>query len=318
MTQTNFPIRLTFLCNNDIIIKKDGVIDVDKIIVPAPAKINLALDIKGNREDGFHEIETIMQSVSLCDYVEIRKNRGGINVHASIKGLPQGPANIAYRAAEMIIQYSGLSTGVDIRIEKKIPVAGGLAGGSSDAAAVLKGINILFGLNIDDTVLLDMAAELGSDVPFCLRGGTVFASGRGEILRELPDLKRVDLVIVNPGIEISTAWVYQEYDRLCEKRELPVRELLALIEDKAEIKWNEGWANVLEDAVLPYYQDIARIKENLKKMGASFVLMTGSGPTVFAVAETQKAVERIKNNWPEKKDFVTTAWTVKKDFFELW
>ncbi|NLM98044.1 MAG: 4-(cytidine 5'-diphospho)-2-C-methyl-D-erythritol kinase, partial [Halanaerobiaceae bacterium] len=241
-----------------------------------------------------------------------------INVHASIKGLPQGPANIAYRAAEMIIQYSGLSTGVDIRIEKKIPVAGGLAGGSSDAAAVLKGINILFGLNIDDTVLLDMAAELGSDVPFCLRGGTVFASGRGEILRELPDLKRVDLVIVNPGIEISTAWVYQEYDRLCEKRELPVRELLALIEDKAEIKWNEGWANVLEDAVLPYYQDIARIKENLKKMGASFVLMTGSGPTVFAVAETQKAVERIKNNWPEKKDFVTTAWTVKKDFFELW
>lgn len=286
--------------------------------MPAPAKINLALDIKGNREDGFHEIETIMQSVSLCDYVEIRKNRGGINVHASIKGLPQGPANIAYRAAEMIIQYSGLSTGVDIRIEKKIPVAGGLAGGSSDAAAVLKGINILFGLNIDDTVLLDMAAELGSDVPFCLRGGTVFASGRGEILRELPDLKRVDLVIVNPGIEISTAWVYQEYDRLCEKRELPVRELLALIEDKAEIKWNEGWANVLEDAVLPYYQDIARIKENLKKMGASFVLMTGSGPTVFAVAETQKAVERIKNNWPEKKDFVTTAWTVKKDFFELW
>ena len=307
MTQTNFPIRLTFLCNNDIIIKKDGVIDVDKIIVPAPAKINLALDIKGNREDGFHEIETIMQSVSLCDYVEIRKNIGGINVHTSIKGLPQGPANIAYRAAEMIIQYSGLSTGVDIRIEKKIPVAGGLAGGSSDAAAVLKGINILFGLNIDDTVLLDMAAELGSDVPFCLRGGTVFASGRGEILRELPDLKRVDLVIVNPGIEISTAWVYQEYDRLCEKRELPVRELLALIEDKAEIKWNEGWANVLEDAVLPYYQDIARIKENLKKMGASFVLMTGSGPTVFAVAETQKAVERIKNIWPEKEHFVTKS-----------
>lgn len=295
-----------------------GVISLDKIIVPAPAKINLALDIKGNREDGFHEIETIMQSISLCDYLVIKKNRGGIGLHTSTKDLPKGSENIACRAADKIISYAGLSTGVDIEIEKRIPIAGGLAGGSSDAAAVLNGINKLYGLNIGDSTLLDMAAELGSDVPFCLHGGTTFASGRGEEIEQLRDLKRLDLIIVNPGIKISTAWVYQEYDKLVKKIEVPIQKLLVLIEEKAEIKWYEGWVNVLENVVLPYYQDIIRIKENLKKMGASFVLMTGSGPTVFAVVEDQKMGERIRKNWPEEKDFISTAWTVKKDFFELW
>jgi len=294
-----------------------GVISLDKIIVPAPAKINLALDIKGNREDGFHEIETIMQSISLCDYLVIKKNRGGIGLHTSTKDLPKGSENIAYRAADKIISYAGLSTGVDIEIEKRIPIAGGLAGGSSDAAAVLNGINKLYGLNIGDSTLLDMAAELGSDVPFCLHGGTTFASGRGEEIEQLRDLKRLDLIIVNPGIKISTAWVYQEYDKLVKKAEPLIRKLLILIKDNAEINWNEGWVNVLENVVLPYYQDIVRIKENLKKMGASFVLMTGSGPTVFAVVEDQKMGEKIRKNWPEEKDFISTAWTVKKDFFEL-
>jgi len=294
-----------------------GVISLDKIIVPAPAKINLALDIKGNREDGFHEIETIMQSISLCDYLVIKKNRGGIGLHTSTKDLPKGSENIAYLAADKIISYAGLSTGVDIEIEKRIPIAGGLAGGSSDAAAVLNGINKLYGLNIGDSTLLDMAAELGSDVPFCLHGGTTFASGRGEEIEQLRDLKRLDLIIVNPGIKISTAWVYQEYDKLVKKAEPLIRKLLILIKDNAEINWNEGWVNVLENVVLPYYQDIVRIKENLKKMGASFVLMTGSGPTVFAVVEDQKMGEKIRKNWPEEKDFISTAWPVKKDFFEL-
>ena len=294
-----------------------GVISLDKIIVPAPAKINLALDIKGNREDGFHEIETIMQSISLCDYLVIKKNRGGIGLHTSTKDLPKGSENIAYLAADKIISYAGLSTGVDIEIEKRIPIAGGLAGGSSDAAAVLNGINKLYGLNIGDSTLLDMAAELGSDVPFCLHGGTTFASGRGEEIEQLRDLKRLDLIIVNPGIKISTAWVYQEYDKLVKKAEPLIRKLLILIKDNAEINWNEGWVNVLENVVLPYYQDIVRIKENLKKMGASFVLMTGSGPTVFAVVEDQKMGEKIRKNWPEEKDFISTAWTVKKDFYEL-
>lgn len=290
---------------------------MNSIIVPAPAKINLALDIKGVRDDGFHEVEMIMQSISLHDIITINKNSGGIRLTTSDPALPLGKENIAYRAAEAIIKKTDLFTGVDIDIRKKIPIAGGLAGGSTNAAAVLLGINSLYDLNLDDSFLLDIAGELGSDVPFCLHGGTAFAYGRGEKLRQLADLRRLDLVIVNPGIEISTALAYSEYDQLKVKRGVSIDKLIRLIEDRDKISWTEGWENVLEDVASTKYEDISIIKEMLKNMGALFTLMSGSGSTVFAIVKDQKTGERIRTNWSRKEDFVTTAWTIKKDFFEL-
>lgn len=291
---------------------------MDSIIVPAPAKINLALKIKGLRTDGFHEVELIMQSISLHDRIEIRKNKGGISIKTSDSSLPIDRANLAYRAAEEILAYANLSAGVDIYIEKNIPVAGGLAGGSTDAAAVLMGINKLFDLSLAEEVLQNLAAKLGSDVPFCLHGGTAFAYGRGEKIRQLPDIERLDLLIINPGIPISTPWAYAQYDRLGKESSIPVEKLLKHIETGQEISWQEGWANDLEEVVLEEYQELALIKERLKGLGVPFVLMSGSGSTVFAVLENQEQGERIRAAWPEKKDFIISAWTVKKDFPELW
>ncbi len=291
---------------------------MDRIVVPAPAKINLALDIKGLRDDGYHEVEMIMQSISLHDSVIIGKNDGEIKLTISDPSLPEDENNIAYRAAKMIIEKADLTAGVDIHIKKNIPVAGGLAGGSTDAAAVLTGINRLFNLNISELNLSKMASELGSDVPFCLHGGTTLAYGRGEKIKQLPDIKRYNLVIINPGIPISTAWAYQEFDKLRVNRKVPIKELVNKLNKREYISWSDGWINVLEEVATSFYPEIKDIKSILKEMGALFVLMSGSGSTVFAIVKDQEKGQNIKTNWPRTNDFITTAWTVKKDFPGLW
>ena len=291
---------------------------MDKIVVPAPAKINLALDIKGLRDDGYHEVEMIMQSISLHDIIIIKRNNGGIKMAVSDSQLPEGEDNIAYRAARLIIDKADLSDGVDIYIEKNIPIAGGLAGGSTDAAAVLVGINKLFMLGISEVNLNEMASELGSDVPFCLHGGTALAYGRGEKVRQLPDLKRYDLVIINPGIPVSTSWAYQEFDKFDIEEKVPIKKLIHIIEMGKNITWIEGWNNVLEKVTMSFYQEILDIKTLLEGMGVLYTLMSGSGSTVFAVVENQEEGQKIVKNWPRSDDFITTAWTVKKDFPELW
>ncbi len=291
---------------------------MDRILVPAPAKINLALDIRGVRDDGYHEVKMIMQSISLHDRVIIKKNDGVLNLTNSDPSLPEDENNIAYRAARMILNKAKLNAGVDIHIEKNIPIAGGLAGGSSDAAAVLVGIDKLFNLNMSKEDLNRMASRLGSDVPFCIQGGTALAYGRGEKIKQLADIKKYNLVIINPGIPISTVWAYQEFDKLRVNKKVAIEELANIIKKGKEISWSEGWINVLEEVALSFYQDISEIKSILKKMGALFVLMSGSGSTVFAIIKDQETMRNIKNNWPRKNDFVASAWTVKKDFNELW
>ncbi len=296
----------------------EGVLGMDRIVVPAPAKINLALDIRGVRDDGYHEVEMIMQSISLHDTVIIGKNDGGIRLTNSDPNLPEDENNIAYRAAKLIIDKADLTAGVDIHIKKNIPIAGGLAGGSTDAAAVLVGINKLFNLNITKLEFSKMASKLGSDVPFCVHGGTALAYGRGEKVRQLPDIKRYNLVIINPGIPISTAWAYQEFDKLRVNRKVPIKELINKLNKKEYILWSDGWINVLEEVAISFYPEIKDIKSILKEMGALFVLMSGSGSTVFAIVKDQEKGQNIKRNWPRTNDFITTAWTVKKDFTDLW
>lgn len=291
---------------------------MDEIVVPAPAKINLALDVKGIRADNFHEVEMIMQSISLHDIITIRKNDRGIALSVSEPALSCGRDNLAYQAAELILKEAGLTTGVDINIEKKIPIAGGLAGGSTDAAAVLKGICRLYELPLNEPLMQQLAAELGSDVPFCLHGGTALATGRGEKIRQLADLAEIQLVLVNPGIKISTAQAYRQIDKLVEKEDIAIHSLVDLIENGKIIYWTEGWKNIFEKIAIQSYQEIKLIKTLLKEMGALFVLMSGSGSTVFAVVEDQTVGQLIIDNWPRENDFLATARTVKKEFPELW
>ncbi|MFP4015973.1 MAG: 4-(cytidine 5'-diphospho)-2-C-methyl-D-erythritol kinase [Halanaerobiales bacterium] len=291
---------------------------MEQIIVPAPAKINLAIDIKGVRGDGYHEVEMIMQSISLHDKVSIAKKKAGITLKLSDPDLPEGENNIAYKAARLIIDEFGLEAGVDIYIEKNIPVAGGLAGGSTDAAAVLTGINKLYNLDLQGSELKSLASKLGSDVPFCIHGGTALAYGRGEKVRQLPDIKKQYIVIVNPGIPISTAWAYSQFDTIIQKSEVSIDKLVSKIENCKDINWSEGWSNVLEEIAASFYPEILEIKDILKKMGAAFTLMSGSGSTVFGIVNDIETSRYIKDNWPRSDDFITTAWTVKEDFPELW
>ncbi len=287
---------------------------MEKITLPAPAKINLALDIKGVRPDEYHIVEMIMQTVGLCDYITLKKSKGGIKIFSSDERLPDDSSNLAYQAAELILEDSGLEEGVDIYIEKNIPLAAGLAGGSTDAAAVLKGINQLFQTGFNNDNLKEMGSKLGSDVPFCIRGGTAFASGRGERIRQLPDLGRVDLIIITPPVEVSTASVYQKYDRTVPESKMPVSNLVKLIEKRELIKWDEGWFNILEPVTTTFVHDVLEIKELLRDKGVKFSLMSGSGPTVFGIVEDSEKANFISQNWPRKEDFVFPTRTIKQDF----
>ncbi|QTL99444.1 4-(cytidine 5'-diphospho)-2-C-methyl-D-erythritol kinase [Iocasia frigidifontis] len=278
-----------------------------EINLKAPAKINIALDITGLYDDGYHQVEMIMQTVSLYDKVIIRQQESGIQLAASAEELPTDQGNIAYRAAEMILNEADLNVGVDIYIEKKIPIAAGLAGGSTDAAAVLKGINSLYNLKFDFTRLSLIAAKLGSDVPFCLNGGTAYAYERGDKLKQLPDIRKTHFLIVTPPVPVSTAEVYQKYDFLKPDINVPVNKLLTIIQGQQQIKWNEGWANVLEGVTTHFLDDILEIKGIMMEMGVVFTMMSGSGPTVFGIVKDSKQAEHIVENWPRKGDFITNV-----------
>ncbi|MFW6036099.1 MAG: 4-(cytidine 5'-diphospho)-2-C-methyl-D-erythritol kinase [Halothermotrichaceae bacterium] len=291
---------------------------MEKIIVPAPAKINLALDIIGKRDDGFHEVEMIMQSISLHDIIEIERTNKGIHIEVYNSDLPTDENNIAYRAAELMLKEKDVSTGVSIKIKKDIPVAAGLAGGSTDAAAVLTGLNILYGLHFSREELYAIGAKIGSDVPFCIDGGTALAYGRGEKIKQLPDIEERYIVLVNPGIEISTPWAYNRFASTKIDKKINIKKLSRIIIDKKKIDWNEGWQNVMESLVFPVYKEIEEIKGYLKEIGANHSLMSGSGSSVFGIFEDRKKAEKAIRKWPRSDDFITLTKTVKKGFYELW
>ena len=189
---------------------------MNKITEAAYAKINLGLDIIGKREDGYHEVSMIMQSVGLCDEVIISpgSGEGKIEISTNIPELSCGSDNLAYRAAALLAKHAGIIPNVHIALNKKIFLAAGLAGGSTDAAAVLRGLNKYWQLQLENHELERLAALLGSDIPFCIEGGTMLATGRGEILTKLADLPQAIVVLAKPRqLEVSTGWVYQHYNR---------------------------------------------------------------------------------------------------------
>lgn len=265
----------------------------ENITIKAYAKINLALDVLYKRQDGFHEVAMIMQSVSLADEVRLRKQEEGITLHVDIAGLAADKTNLAFRAAALLKSTFGIKQGVHIELIKKIPLAAGLAGGSADAAAVLRGLNRLWNLGLSMPELEKLGADLGSDVPFCLHGGTMLASGRGEKLLPLPELPNCYIILAKLPIHVSTAWVYGHYraDRIVEHPDLEAMKESLKNKDLAAIAAKLG--NVLESVTIPAYPGIAKLKQSMREDGALNSLMSGSGPTVFGLVKGRDHAEHI-------------------------
>jgi 4-diphosphocytidyl-2-C-methyl-D-erythritol kinase len=253
------------------------------IVLEARAKINLSLFVLGKRSDGYHDIETLMQSVDLADMVTMKRIKEGIDIRTSMSVIPDGTDNIAYRAAKAFYRYTHITPGVSVFIDKHIPVGAGLGGGSADAAATLVGLNMLYGTGLSEDELRELGAECGSDVPFCIRGGTAVARGRGEILEFIDDVRDFLVVLVKPRFSTSTKRVYQA---LC-IQELDMRlgmsDLIANLRQGDLVHAGIFIHNDLEDVVGSSHPVILTMRQALYRAGAAGALMTGSGSTVFGI-----------------------------------
>lgn len=258
------------------------------------AKINLTLDILGTREDGFHEVAMVMQAVGLSDELTLEKREApGVGLSIDVPWLRADEKNLAYRAAKLMQEEYHLPGGVEIHLTKRIPMAAGLAGGSADAAAVLRGMDALYELGAGDEKLCELGARLGSDIPFTLMGGTMLATGRGEVLRRLPDFPETFVVLAKPHVSVSTAWAYGAYDAHPASEHPDNDAMIHAIEAGDRTKAASFLCNVLESATIKRYEVISKLKEMMKEAGAMASLMSGSGPTVFGLAETQEQAENI-------------------------
>lgn len=258
----------------------------------AHAKINLLLDVVGKRPDGFHELRTIFQSLSLYDTLSFSDNRDGtITLACNNPDLPTGDDNLAWRAAVRLRERYRITEGVHIMLEKRIPVAAGLGGGSSDAAAVLRGLARFWGLTPDPAALQALAAELGSDVPFCLTGGTALGTGRGERVQPLPPCPAFHVVLANPGFPVSTAQVYQSLSPGISSERPDVDGMIAAIQCGSAEGVGQRLANILEQSTFALYPAVSRLKEKMQQSAPA--LMCGSGATVFALFRNAAAAKKL-------------------------
>lgn len=263
----------------------------------APAKINLTLDALYKRTDGFHELETIMTTIDLADRIDLfLREDQKITLESSSGLVPHDERNLAYRAALLLQEKIGVKKGVHIRIDKHIPVAAGLAGGSSDAAATLRGCNRLWDLGLTETELIELAAELGSDVPFCVYSGTALAKGRGEILIPLPTPPLCWVVMAKPPISVPTADIFQRLvvDQI--KNRPNTEEMVKAIKLRNYQSIIQNLDNVLEPVTFQLYPEVEKIKEKIKQFGTDGVLMSGSGPTVFSLVQSERRAKRLVNS----------------------
>ena len=266
------------------------------IKIEGNAKINLTLDILGKRPDGYHEVAMVMQSIGLHDTIEMEKSAAGIALTINVPWLRADEKNLAWRAAELMQQEYGLSGGVNMHLTKRIPVAAGLAGGSADAAAVLRGMNRLYELGLSDAKLCELGARLGSDIPFCLLGGTMLSTGRGEVLTRLSNLPETWVVLAKPRISVSTAWAYQNYDEQGAEQHpdnARIQQEIARGDRKAVAKL---LCNVLESVTIKRYDVISRYKTMMLEQGAMASMMSGSGPTVFGLVGSRAQANKIADH----------------------
>ncbi|MGI5891150.1 MAG: 4-(cytidine 5'-diphospho)-2-C-methyl-D-erythritol kinase [Bacillota bacterium] len=269
------------------------------MIINAPAKINWSLEIVGKRPDGYHLLQMIMQQISLMDIVKLEESE--VDSITSNAGLPTNEDNIALKAWLLLKKELGLNQHLSIKIEKNIPIAAGLAGGSTDAAAVLKGANQLFDLGMSHHQLRELALKLGSDIPFCLLKGAALAEGIGEVLTPLPPLPRQHLLLINPGFSVSTAEIYKEFSPKKVKKRPHTQALIEALLFGEPQYIGPLLINFLETVTIEKYPQIAKIKFEMAACGL-YPLMSGSGPTVFGLApdeETALAVQKkLLKIWP--------------------
>ena len=265
-----------------------------EIKLKARAKINLGLDVVRKREDGYHEVRMIMQMINLYDRITLRRStEPGIRVTTNLPYLPVNEDNLVYRAAKLLMEEFKVTEGAEIELQKYIPVAAGMAGGSSDAAAVMVGINRIFHLGLTKKQLMERGVKIGADVPFCIMRGTALAEGIGEVLTPLPAMPHCSLVIAKPKIHVSTKFVYGNL-KANELKEHPDidGQVQALREGSLE-QLVAKMGNVLETVTIPAYPVIDEIKKTMLKNDAMGAMMSGSGPTVFGVFEREERAQEV-------------------------
>lgn len=292
---------------------------MDKIQLKALAKINLGLDVLRRREDGYHEVKMIMQTIGLHDDLEIRKTKTpGIQVKTNLYYLPTNENNLVYKAAKLLMDEFQIQDGVSIQLKKRIPVAAGMAGGSSDGAAVLWGINQMYGLGLSMQALMERGVRLGADVPYCIQRGTALAEGIGEKLSVLPSMPKCTILIAKPGISVSTKFVYENLhaNDLKPEQHPDVDSMIEAMRQKDLGLLCSRMGNVLETVTIPAYPVINEIKRTMMDNGAIGSMMSGSGPTVFGIfdspAAAKQAMKAVRAAKLAKQICLTTPYNVKR------
>lgn len=298
---------------------------MERIQLKALGKINLGLDVLGKRENGYHDVRMIMQTVYLYDEVTLEKRQEpGITVSTNLIYLPTDKTNIAYRAAKILLDEFGERRGVAIHLKKHIPVAAGMAGGSADAAAVLFGMNRMFGWKLSEKELMERGVTLGADVPYCIMRGTALAEGIGEKLTRLPAMPKCHLLIAKPPISVSTKLVYEKLDALAIVDHPDIDGIIEGLKDRDLIRVAGSMGNVLQNVTETEYPVITQIKEKMIKGGAINAMMSGSGPTVFGLftnpQAAQNAYERLRYGDAAKlakQVYLTNFFNVKRSTYKI-
>ena len=279
-----------------------------KLQLDSYAKINLSLDVVRKRDDGYHEIKSIMQQIDLSDQLSISENRNGVIISCDNDQVPVDESNLVYKAWEELSKVAKTEIGIRVHIKKRIPVAAGLAGGSANCATTLKAINKLWDLALTDQELMDIGIKIGADVPYCLMGGTALAEGIGEKLTQLRSFKDKAMLIANPGIQISTAYVYSKLE--LDKNKNNIEEILDCI-DNGDIQCiSKKMYNVMEDSIISEYPQIGKIKEMMTNNGALGALMSGSGASVFGLYEDFDYLKFAERKLKEEVPFVFSTKTI--------
>lgn len=273
------------------------------MLMKAYAKINISLDVVGKREDGYHFLKMIMQTIDLYDLISFNKIKEGIKITCNKPYVPLDERNLVYKAAKLCMETFDIKSGIEINLKKNIPVSAGLAGGSTDAAATLKAMKDLFNINIETSELMKLGLKLGADVPFCMEGGTALCEGIGEKITHLPHFKNHILILVKPNFGVPTKEVYQNLD-ITKIFKHPNTEAIIKAMEAQNIKFvADNMKNVLENVTLKKHKILKEIKNDMLEMGALGAMMSGSGPTVFSffddMLKAQFCYDKLKGKYKE-------------------
>lgn len=280
------------------------------MMIKAYGKINISLDIVGKRQDGYHLLQMIMQSIDLYDYISIKKNLKDINIGCNKPYVPIDERNLAYKAAKLFINTYDIAGGVDIYIKKFIPVSAGLAGGSTNAAAVLKAMRTLYAVDISDEELIALGLKIGADVPYCIVGGTALCEGIGEVVKPLRPFRNQILVLVKPPFGVSTKEVYNNIDLSKIYKHPKTFDIIKAMEEEDINKVGYNMKNLLENVTLNKHTILKDIKTEMLELGAVGAIMSGSGPTIFGFFNDMPQAQRCYDKFKKKYNDVFITRTI--------